>query len=335
MKIAIIKLSALGDIVHCASVLQFLKAKVPDLRIDWFVEKGFAPILEHNPHIDAIRPLNLHAIKRNKLALFNQIKLVRSYADDQHYDLIIDAQGLIKSAIVAKLLGTKIAGFDKKSIRESVASYLYSDTFAIPYHENTIDRYRLLFSKALRIEITPEEMHRKAPYLHYSPADLEKITPLLKQDKPTVFFIIGANWESRIYPKEKLLEVAQALDADILVPWGNESEKKRGKWLEDHAENVTLLPKLDLNALKAIISQADLLIGNDTGPSYIAWANNIPAILLFGPTPVSRIYQSSICRTLKSPSTVDPYRLNKEDFSISEIDPQTVITEAQELLNAR
>ncbi len=332
MKIAILKLSALGDIIHTSIVLQFIKEKLPHAQIDWIVEEGFASILEHNPDIHAIKTLNLKSIKRQKSLIFSEIRKIKSYAKE-NYDIVIDFQGLLKSAIAARLLGSKVVGFDKKSTREGVAALLYHDSFAIAYHDNTIDRYRLLASKALDIEISKEEVMHKKPTMHFQESDFEIAKPFFKEHKPNVIFIIGANWQSRIYPKEQLLEVAQGVDANILIPYGSESEKEMGLWLEKRATNITLLPKMNLNALKATISHADLLIGNDTGPSFIAWANNIPAILLFGPTPPSRIYASDICIPLKSSSPINHYKLDKEDFSIKEIEAETIITHAKALLS--
>ncbi len=331
MKIAILKLSALGDIIHSAFVLQFIKAKVPHATIDWIVEEGFAQILEHNPDIHAIKTVNLKSLKKKKSNLFAEIKKIKAYAKAE-YDIVIDLQGLLKSAITAKLLGKKIAGFDKNSTRESIASSLYHDSYAIAYDENTIDRYRLLVSNALDMPLSKEEVVEKKPYMHYQKRDFDISKPFFKEDKPTVIFIIGANWESRIYPKEQLLEVAKHLDVNILIPFGSKEEEEKGGWLAQRSKNITLLPKMNLNALKALISHADLLIGNDTGPSYIAWANNIPSIILFGPTPPSRIYQTDISVTLKSSSKVNHYKLNKEDFSIKEITPQAILTQAKKLL---
>ncbi len=332
MKIAIVKLSALGDIIHSAFILQSIKAKLPTAQIDWIVEESFATILEHNPDIHAIKTINLKSLKSDKSKLFSEIKKIQSYAK-AHYDIVIDLQGLLKSAITARLLGSPVAGFDKNSIREGIAAYLYHDSFTIPYDTPTIDRYRLLTSKALHITITKEEVQKRKPYMHYIASDFEISKPFFQKDKKTVIFIIGANWKSRIYPKEQLLEVAKNLDANILIPYASESEKEMGRWLEERAANITLLPKMHLNALKALISHADLLIGNDTGPSFIAWANCIPSIILFGPTPPTRVYESEISVTLKSSTAINHHKLDKEDYSIKEITPAAILQHAKRLLS--
>lgn len=331
MKIAIIKLSALGDIIHSAFILQFIKSKIPTARIDWIVEEGFAQILEHNPDIHEIKTVNLKSLKKKKSNLFSEIKKIKAYAKEE-YDIVIDLQGLLKSAITAKLLGKKVAGFDKNSTRESIASYFYHDRYQVAYDENTIDRYRLLVSKALDMPLSLQEVVDKKPYMHFQESDFDISKPYFVDELPNIVFIIGANWSSRIYPKELLLEVARELDANIIIPFGSPIEEKNGKWLAAQSKSITLLPKMNLNALKALISHADLLIGNDTGPSYIAWANNIPSIIIFGPTPPSRVYQTDISVTLKSSSSVNHYKLDKNDFSIKEIKPDLIVTHAKRLL---
>lgn len=329
MNIAIVKLSALGDIIHSAFVVQFIKLHLPDAKIDWIVEEGFAGILENSPHIDSIKTLKLKQVKKNFFNIFKEIKKIKSYKNAE-YDIAIDLQGLAKSAITSRLLCKNVAGFDKNSIRESFASIFYTKKINIAYSENTIDRYRVLISQALDIEIKKDDVLGKKPYLFYKQKNENKF---LSKKRDNIIFIIGANWESRIYPKEKLIKIANSLDATILIPFGNESEKKSADFIEKKTTNVTVLPKMNLNELKEVISNTSLLIGNDTGPSYIAWANNIPSITLFGPTPPTRIYETKINRVLKSPSLVNPYKLDKNDFSISQIKEEEIIKIAKELLD--
>ena len=331
MKIAIVKLSAMGDIIHAMVALQYIKKENPNIQIDWIVEQGFVSILEGNPHIDNILPIHLKAIKKDKKSIFEQIKLVKNYAKN-NYDLVIDAQGLIKSAMVARLLGKKIAGFSKNSIREGVASYAYTQKVEIAYDANTIDRNAKVLSEPLNVTITEQMIHDKAPFLYYDISP--KVEALLSVIKPNIIFVIGSTWESRNYPKEKFVQVADTLQANVLVAWGSAEEKERAKWIEKHSAYAKALPQLNLNELKAIIGESDLLIGNDTGPTHMAWGMNIPSITIFGPTPINRVYQTKINRVVNSSSQVNHYKLNKEDYSIYDIDAQEIIAIAQELLDA-
>ena len=326
MKIAIVKLSAMGDIVHAMIALQFIKKAEPTIKIDWIVEESFRKILENNPHVDNILPINLKTIKKDKKQLFNKIKKIKTYANN-HYDLVIDAQGLIKSAITSKLLGKKIVGFSKNSIREGIASYFYQQKIEIAYEANAIERNLKVLCEPLNIEVKKEDILNKEPFLYY------KSTPKLPIEN-YVLFVVGASVTTKIYPKELFLEVAKSLNENILVIWANEEEKAIAKFLKKHSQNITIAPKVTLDELKFLIHNAKLVIGGDTGPTHMAWALNIPSITLFGNTPEYRnTYITNINKVLKSNSIVNPRKLNKNDYSIKEIDPNTITTLAKELLN--
>lgn len=330
MKIAIVKLSALGDIVHAMVALQFIKTQFPDVQIDWLVEQGFAEVLRHNPDITNLLTVNLKALKTNKAGLFQQISKVRRYAHN-HYDLVIDAQGLIKSAIVAKLLGKKVAGFDADSVREKAAARFYSTKFACAYDTNTIDRNAFILSEPLGFQISHEQIINKQPFLFFQNEDTQ-IYDYLTKDRANIVLVIGSTWDSRNYPADKFIKIADSLQQNCLVVWGSDTEKNSAERMASQSEFIRVMPKLDLNSLKALIAHADLVIGNDTGPTHIAWGLNRPSITIFGPTPVSRVYQTDINKVIKSASIVNPYKLNKQDYSIKEIDEQEIIAMAKALL---
>lgn len=330
MKIAIVKLSAMGDIVHAMVALQFIKAFDKTIEIDWIVEYAFAEVLRHNPDINQILTVNLKALKRDKKAVFTEIEHLRNFAK-KDYDLVIDAQGLLKSAITAKFLGSKLAGFDKDSIRERLASYLYDIKIHCPYDANTIDRNATILSAPLDFKITSEQILQKQPFLYFAGSH-SVLNDFLSQTSKNVLFVIGSTWESRNYPKENFLQVAEKLQQNTLITWGNEAEKKKAEWIAARSEYVRVLPRLNLNELKALIAKTDLTIGNDTGPTHMAWGLNKPSIVLFGCTPVSRVYQTQINKVIKSSSEVNPYKLNKEDYSIREIKVDNVVKLAMSLL---
>jgi len=331
MKIAIVKLSALGDIVHAMVALQFIKAQSTEISIDWVVEERFAEVLRYNPDIDRILTVNLKALKNRPLAIFQEVKKIRGYAN-KRYNLVIDAQGLIKSALTAKLLGARCAGFDCASIREKAAGWFYDQKVHCAYHNNTIDRNALVLSRPLGIGISHEQILEKQPFLFYQDED-PQLGDYLTTDRANILLVIGSTWPSRNYPAEHFVKVAEGLKQNCLLIWGNETERELAEAMAKQSEFIRVMPKLDLNSLKALIAKVDLVIGNDTGPTHMAWGLNKPSITLFGPTPVSRVYQTDINKVLKSPSIVDPYKLNKQDFSIKEIEPQQVIDLAQSLLS--
>ena len=145
--------------------------------------------------------------------------------------------------------------------------------------------------------------------------------------------VIGSSWDSKNYPAEKFVKIALALKYNCLVVWGSEQERENANWMSTQSSNIQVMPRLDLNSLKALIAKSDLLIGNDTGPTHIAWALNRPSITIFGPTPIRMAYQTDINKVVKSASTVNSYKLNRQDFSIKDIDENEIIELTTTLLH--
>ena len=324
----------MGDIIHTMIALQFIKQHLPNTQIDWIVEESFQAILENNPHIDNILPINLKSIKQNKLVIFKQLKVLNTYAKN-NYDLVIDAQGLIKSAIVSKLvggrtIGSKIVGFDKDSIRESFASWFYDETVSIGYEKNVIDRSLRVICKPLGIEVGQKDILNKDSFLFSS---MHSHSGEWERGKFNIILVVGASKPNKIYPKEKFLELAQKLDEKIEVVWGNEDEYEIALWLSEQSDKILLAKKGNLDDLKSKIQNSKLIIGGDTGPTHMAWALNIPSITIFGNTPEYRnTYITDINKVIKSKSIVDAKKLDKNDFSIRDIDIGDIVNLAKGLL---
>jgi heptosyltransferase-1 len=331
MKICIVKLSAMGDIIHAMCALQFIKDKYPACTIDWIVESGFKDVLEGNPHIDNILPINLKSIKKKKLEIFNQIKILKSYGKN-NYDIVIDAQGLLKSAIVSKIVASsnsnksKIIGFDKNSTREGISSWLYDEKVNIAYSKNVILRNLKVICESIDIIVDENKILMKKPFLFSS-------SKIYADKKNYVVFVVGASKINKIYPKDKFKELASLIDRNIIVVWGNEEEYKVAQYLYDNCKNVTIAPKGNLEDLKSIIKNSKLVIGADTGPTHMAWGLNIPSVTIFGNTPAYRnTYITNINKVIKSHTNVDPLKLDKNDFSIKNIDVKDIYHIVKRLL---
>ena len=325
MKIAIVKFSSLGDIVHSMVALQFIKRSYPDSKIDWIVEEKFKGLLENNPHLNNIYSVSLQKAKKRKsfFLLFKELRKIRKL---KGYDFVIDAQGLLKSAIVSKMISTKQnVGFDKNSIREPLASIFYNKKISIAYDANSIDRNIKVICSPLNINIEGNDIFDKKPFI---------ISAFQNKSARDIYivFVVGSTWKSRNYPKEKYVEIANKLKKKCLVIWGNESEKRKANWMALQSDFIEVAPKLNLDGLKEIIKNSVLVIGNDTGPSHIAWGMNLPSIVLFGPTPINRVYQTKTNRVLKSSSKVDHFNLDKNDLSIKQIKVDDVVKISQQLL---
>jgi heptosyltransferase-1 len=331
MKIAIVKLSALGDVIHAMLVLQFIKKHSEKIEIDWIVEESYKELLQFNPDINKIHVVNIKKARKKKsfYSLFKELRRVRHFGS---YDIVIDMQGLIKSAIISRLIPSKATlGFDKSSAREGLSSIFYSQTFNIGYDKNVIERNFSLIKFALELPFNMKEIQNKLPFVLSSQ---QHLIPSLSNTKKNIILIPGASHSSKRYPVEKFSELTNLLDANYLIIWGNEEDKIIAKKIKDLSPKVSLCERLSLDSLILLVSMVDLVIGSDTGPTHLAWAQNIPSITLFGQTPGYRnTYITEHNQIIESNSKVNPYKLNKQDNSIKDIEVEEVFRISQRLLN--
>jgi len=333
MKIAIVKLSALGDIVHSMIVLQFIRKHNPEIIIDWVVDESCNELLESHPDINKVHSVNLKNVKRKK-SLFILLKELRKVSQFGKYDVVIDMQGLIKSAVISRLISSPITlGFDKSSAREGIASVLYNQTFKYSYDKNVIERNLALIGNFLDFPVTKESILNKEVFLHSSQRYKFKTISNIMSN---IVLIPGASYDSKMYSYQKLAEIASIIEANFIIVWGSEVEKLLADKIKTLCPKVQVMEKLSIDLLVSLVSQVDLVIGSDTGPTHIAWALNIPSITLFGPTPAYRnAYNTSINKIIESDSKVNPLKINKLDYSINDIDVQEIVGLAQDLLKKR
>ena len=317
LKIAIVKLSALGDIVHAAIVLQFIKKHCPNAHITWLVDARFASLLKDHPLIDELVVLPL------KESFKKSYKIIKTLGK---FDKIIDLQGLFKSAVVAKLLGKEIYGFSRESVKEKIAARLYKHKFKIDYNENIIVRNLSLVGYTLNFSFDRDEILKKSPCF--------EIVGKFKNEsgKKRVLIAAFASEESKIYDKFK--DVIRLLDGcEIYLCYGSESEKTRAETIIS-GTSAKLLEKLSIKDMIDFIASCDLVIGNDSGLTHLAWAVNRPSITLFGNRPSHRnAYVTDKNLVVDMGKQIDARSIDKNDFCIREIYPETVANFAKRLLN--
>jgi len=330
MRIAIVKLSAIGDIIHSMVVLQFIKQKYPHSVIDWFVEDSLKGLLENNPHISHIQTIRFKEAKRKRslVILINEITKLRKL---KKYDFVIDIQNLIKSAVVARLIpSVRTIGLDANSSRECLASIFYSEKYLIERSMNVIKRNVTIISDSLKIQIRHDDIINKSPFLFFN---CFSSSGLISKNKPNILLIPGASFKSKIYPVSKYAQLSEKIDANFIVVWGSSSEKKIAQQIKLLSPQVSITSKLSIDNLKALVASVDLIIGSDTGPTHMAWALNKPSITLFGSTPGYRnTYKTNINKVIESDSIVNPLNINKNDNSIKNIDVHEIIKTALTLI---
>ncbi|GAA7253690.1 lipopolysaccharide heptosyltransferase I [Helicobacter pylori] len=324
MKIAIVRLSALGDIIVSAVFLAAIKERFTDAQIEWFVDERFSAILEHSPYIDKLHPIALKSALKtlNPLKIFKLFKSLRAY----EYDIIIDMQGLVKSALITQMLkAPKKVGFDYASAREGLSAFFYSQKVSIAYDEPILKRNFTLLSQALNLPKNEISEGLNSRFKVFSYQDSPKINALnLNQKKPKILFVLETSKINKTYPTERFKELALMLENfQICLLW--HADEKKAITLYHALKNrrdVLLLPKLTLNEVKALLFRMDVIIGGDTGITHLAWALQKPSITLYGNTPMERFkLESPINVSLTGNSNA---RYHKKDFSIQNIDPKKI-----------
>ncbi|WP_231166873.1 lipopolysaccharide heptosyltransferase I [Helicobacter pylori] len=324
MKIAIVRLSALGDIIVSAVFLVAIKERFTNAQIEWFVDERFGTILEHSPYIDKLHPIALKSTLTtfNPLKIFKLFKSLRAY----EYDIVIDMQGLIKSALITQMLkAPKKVGFDYASAREGLSAFFYSQKVSIAYNEPVLKRNFTLLFHALNLpqkEIS-ESLRSRSKVFSYQ--DSPKIDALnLNKNKPKILFVLETSKINKTYPIERFKELALALENfQICLLWHASEDKATALYgTLKNQRDVLLLPKLTLNEVKALLFKMDLIIGGDTGITHLAWALQKPSITLYGNTPMERFkLESPINVSLTGNSNAN---YHKKDFSIQNIEPKKI-----------
>ncbi|GHP30337.1 lipopolysaccharide heptosyltransferase I [Helicobacter pylori] len=324
MKIAIVRLSALGDIIVSAVFLALIKERFTNAQIEWFVDERFGAILEHSPYIDKLHPIALKSTLTtfNPLKIFKLFKSLRAY----EYDIVIDMQGLIKSALITQMLkAPKKVGFDYASAREGLSAFFYSQKVSIAYNESILKRNFTLLSHALNLPKKEISGGLSSRSKVFSYQDSPKIDALnLNKNKPKILFVLETSKINKTYPIERFKELALALENfQICLLWHASEDKATALYgALKNQRDVLLLPKLTLNEVKALLFKMDLIIGGDTGITHLAWALQKPSITLYGNTPMERFkLESPINVSLTGNSNAN---YHKKDFSIQNIEPKKI-----------
>ena len=149
MRVLIVRLTSMGDVIHALPAVTDAVNALPNCRFDWVVEGAFSEIPTWHAAVDRVVPVALRRWRKNFWQSRNPIKQAYSELREQQYDLVIDAQGLIKSAVLSRIAKGDVSGFDAHSLREPLASRLYQTQHAVSRQRHAIERVRDLFAESL------------------------------------------------------------------------------------------------------------------------------------------------------------------------------------------
>ncbi|PBB20298.1 lipopolysaccharide heptosyltransferase I [Mesorhizobium sp. WSM4313] len=277
MKVLIVKTSSMGDVIHTFAAIEDAVRNRPDIDFDWCVEEPFAGIVALHPAIGTIHKVAVRRWRKRLLdgATWREMTGLRGALRASRYDLVIDAQGLLKSALVAIQAGAPIAGFDRASAREPSATLFYRHRYAVPRDLHAIERTRRLFGLALGYQ--PDLLTLRSGIV-LPAGNLPGI------DGQTAFLLHGTSREDKKWPVEDWIETARRLTDRQFTPvvtWSNEAEKNVAKAVASAVPGTVLVAKSPLADVAAILGRAALVIGADTGLTHLASAFGRPTVAIF------------------------------------------------------
>ena len=301
-KILLVKLSSLGDVLHNLPIVWDLRTRLPGAQIDWVVEEGYVHLLEPLLSkdgfrgIDRIIPFGLRRWKKNlfKLATWKEFFAFRKTLQANTYDVLIETQGLLKSAIVCSLAKKSpsavvagLANATEFSGYEPLSRHFYSESVQVPTQCHAVDRSRWVMCSALDWSLIERG---DAPKFYPS----EFIASIPKSSvaglrPPYVLCFHSTAREAKRWSNSNWIALGKDLSArgyQVVLPWGNAAEKSVSQLLASQIPGALVPPAFSIEEAFSVISGAALTVGVDTGLTHLAAVLNKPTVEIYCDSPL-------------------------------------------------
>ncbi len=279
------KLSSLGDVIHTLPALGDAVAALPGLVFDWVVEEAFAEIPAWHSAVERVIPVAIRRWRKRPLRDFTgpEWRAARKSLREQDYDAVIDAQGLLKSALIARIVPAPRYGMDRASARERLAALAYDHPIGVPRDMHAVERSRLLFARALGYRL-PRAIGEYG---------LDAAVPAAAGDLPRgLLFFHGTARAEKQWPETHwiaLARLAREAGYRVWLPWGNDEEQQRAQRIAASGSNIEVLPRMKLKQLGGLLQRVEGAVAVDTGLGHLAAALAVPTVSLYGPTRTSLV----------------------------------------------
>lgn len=301
MRVLVVKTSSLGDVIHTLPALTDAAKVNPNIEFDWIVEEPFQMIPAWHRNVRKVIPIAFRRWRKEwfKAALQGEMKQTLKKIRAESYDLVIDAQGLLKSVMLSYLARGKRMGFSWTSAREPLASIFYHRRAIASWSLHAVPRLRLLFAESLGYSYTediPDYGIDTARFLKESKSSnsnnncnddfksKSNSNSDLRND-PYCVFLHGTTWETKHWPENHWIELGKRVAQSgykIKLMWGNAAEELRAKRIAAAVgDAVLILPKQTLNEVALVLAQAEGIVSVDTGLGHLAAAFGIPTVSLY------------------------------------------------------
>lgn len=288
MKILVVKLSSLGDILHMFPAASDLRRHFPTAEIHWLVEPAFAEVAAWHSAISKVITVPLRAHKKSWWKIPALLSKLRQQLHAENYDIVLDAQGLLKSALLSRLAGVAVFGFAANTAREPLAARLYKKSASVQKGVHVIEKNRQLIAKIFSVEVTNNPDFGLDKFRLESMQSNFATALTMMSNEPYIVLLHGTTWNSKYWPESAWVELIRMLSqrgVRCLLPWGNEEEYQRATRLQiAGGEYAQVLPKLSLTELMNVLLRARGFVSVESGIGHLAAALDVPGVMLHGPT---------------------------------------------------
>lgn len=299
MNILLVKTSSLGDVIHNLPVVSDLVRRLPNPVIDWCVEESFAAIPRLHPGVKRVLPVAVRRWRKSLLspATWREIKAFRERLRSGAYDVVLDTQGLVKSAVIARQARGPVCGYAPEAAREPFAARFYDETFAIPKSAHAVDRNRWLAAAAF-------------DYPGDLPLDYGIAAPPLAADwlppAPYAVLLTATSRDDKLWDEANWTLLGRELalaGIRCVLPGGSAAERERAARLAALIPGAVAAPALGIAELAGLIGASRLCVGVDTGLTHLAAALAIPTVALYTATApeLTGVVGSAFFRNLGGP----------------------------------
>jgi len=288
MRILIVKISAMGDVLHALPVLDYLKQASPGCEIDWVIEEAFADLLSGNPLISRIHTVRFKKWKKNPFSLttIKEILAIRTGLAERAYDLVIDIQGNIKSGMVAWLSGcSRRVGFSRATAQESLNILFTNRRIALhPEDRHITDQYLRIAEASFDLKFSGLQL--QADICTRAEDDLAAVELVnrYRASGPLILIHTGTTWQTKFWYESGWIELGRMIISSfpgsvLLFSWGNEGERSAAERITTALGRQALqLEKLSIMRLAALVKKVNLVMGGDTGIVHLAAAAGTPTV---------------------------------------------------------
>lgn len=281
-RILLVKTSSMGDVIHNLPVATDIHRALPGATIEWVCEPPYAPVVALHQAVNRVFPMPLRALRKRwySVAAWREFRARRRDLDGQVYDLIIDTQGLVKSAWIAGFAAGPRAGYDAASAREPLAARNYQQHFPVSRKLHAVERNRALAAAALGYAVDGPPDYGLEPLAFQPWPDLAR---------PYAVFLHATSRADKMWATEKWIALGRSLQSrgmGIVLPWGSAAEYSESEriaaGLQREGNAVAWVPPpLPLTSVADVLAFSRLVVGVDTGLAHLAVALGRPTVGLY------------------------------------------------------